>query len=330
MNYKRILVTGAEGFIGSHLVESLLKNGYKVRALSLYNSFNHWGWLENINTTNKNNLEIISGDIRDYLFCEKLLSKIDVVFNLASLISIPYSYESPESFIDTNIKGTYNLCAASKKNNIKKFFHISTSEVYGSAIYTPIDENHPLQPQSPYSASKISSEAIAQSFYYSFSLPLTIIRPFNTYGPRQSARAIIPSIIIQILNKKKIINLGNTDSIRDFTYVDDQCDALINMINVKNINGQIFNLGSNKSVAIKDLILLLKELTKSKFNIKLDEKRLRPKKSEVNKLLCDNSKIKKIIGNYPKTSFKKGLMKTIKWFKKNKNIKSYKSEIYNI
>tara|TARA_X000000368_G_C22983178_1_gene690869 strand:- start:35 stop:1021 length:987 start_codon:yes stop_codon:yes gene_type:complete len=328
MNKKKILVTGSEGFIGSHLVEALLKKGYKVRALSLYNSFNHWGWLDTIKQKKNKNLEVVSGDVRDYLFCEKLLSNIDIVFNLASLISIPYSYDSPESFIDTNIKGTYNLCVASKKNKIKNFFHISTSEVYGSAIYTPIDENHPLQPQSPYSATKISSEAIAQSFYYSFSLPLTIIRPFNTYGPRQSARAIIPSIIIQILNKNKIINLGNTDSIRDFTYVVDQCNALIKMINIKNINGQIFNLGSNKSIAIKDLIIILKNLTKSNSNIKLDKQRLRPKKSEVNELLCDNSKIKKIINNYPKTTFKKGLKETINWF--NKNIENYKSEIYNI
>ena len=287
-----LLVTGADGFIGSHLVEQLLHKGYKVRALTLYNSFNNWGWLENIETNNinKSNLQIYSGDIRDYYFCEQLLKNIDIVFNLASLISIPYSYNSPESFIDTNIKGTYNLCLASIKRKVKKFIHISTSEVYGSALYTPIDEKHPLQPQSPYSATKISSESIALSFFYTYSLPVTIVRPFNTYGPRQSARAIIPNIIIQILSNKKKLELGNLKPIRDFSFVIDQCNALINLVKTNKIKGEIFNLGSNKSTSIIDLVNLIKKLTKSNVNIKIDRNRLRPKKSEVDKLLCDNKK----------------------------------------
>ena len=327
-----ILVTGADGFIGSHLVELLLDKGYKVIALTHYNSFNSWGWLENINIkkSNKSNITIQSGDIRDYFFCEQLLRKVDIVFNLASLISIPYSYIAPESFIDTNIKGTYNLCLASKKNQVKKFIHISTSEVYGSALYIPIDEKHPLQPQSPYSATKISSESIALSFFYSLSLPVTIIRPFNTYGPRQSARAIIPNIIIQILSNKKKLEVGNLQSIRDFNFVLDQCNALISIAKNNKIKGEVYNLGSNQNISIIDLINLIKKLTKSNITIKLDKKRLRPKKSEVNELLCDNKKIIKLIGNFSNTSLESGLLYTIKWFKDKKNIDKYKPEIYNM
>jgi len=330
MKSKIILVTGAEGFIGSHLVECLLKNKYKVKALVLYNSFNSWGWLEKISKKNKLNLEIITGDIRDYIFCENIIKNVDIIFNLASLISIPYSYEAAESFIDTNIKGTFNLCAASKKSKVKNFFHISTSEVYGSAIYTPIDERHPLQPQSPYSASKISSEAIALSFFYTYSLPVTVIRPFNTYGPRQSARAIIPNIISQLISKKKYIEIGNIKSIRDFSFVLDQCNDLMKIINKKKIYGQIFNLGSGTSISIENLINLICKISKKNIKIKTDKQRFRPKKSEVNELVCDNRKITKLIGKSKRLSLEKGLKQTIEWFKIKDNFDKYKNDIYNI
>ena len=245
---KKILITGADGFIGSHLTENLVTAGYDVKALSLYNSFNNWGWLEDISC--KKEVEIISGDIRDPFLCDKLVSEVDVVFHLAALIAIPYSYTAPQSYVDTNIQGTLNICEASLKNNIEKIIHTSTSEVYGTAKYVPIDEAHPLQAQSPYSATKIGADAIATSFFNSFNLPISIVRPFNTYGPRQSARAVIPSIITQIANGAKEIKLGDTTPTRDFSYVEDTCKGFREIAESDNTIGEVINVGSNFEISI--------------------------------------------------------------------------------
>lgn len=316
----KILITGADGFIGSHLTDYCLKNGHTVRALAQYNSFNSTGWL---NKTH-NNLEIVLGDIRDSNFIDQLLKNIDIVFNLAALISIPYSYKSPESYIDTNIKGTLNLCNAALKNKIKKFIQISTSEVYGSALYIPINELHPLQPQSPYSASKIGSDSLALSFYYSFNLPLTIARPFNTYGPRQSMRAVIPTIINQILLKNKFIEIGDTSTTRDFNFVLDTVMGIYKLGMNKRGNGEIFNIGSSLEYSIDETISIIKKFMNSDIKIKINQNRLRPKKSEVTRLLCDNSKIKKFINYKPNYSFERGLKKTIDWYKKdNSSVNNY-------
>jgi Nucleoside-diphosphate-sugar epimerases len=247
----KALVTGADGFIGSHLVEKLLQNDIEVRALSQYNSFNSWGWLDDISCLDE--IEVVSGDIRDLSFCNTLTNGVDVVFHLAALIGIPYSYVAPDSYIDTNIFGSVNMCNAAINNNISKFIHTSTSEVYGTAKYIPIDEDHPLQPQSPYSASKISADAMVMSFHNSFDAPITIARPFNTYGPRQSARAVIPNIISQIQSGEKLIKLGSTSPTRDFNYVEDTCDGFIALMKSDETIGQIFNIGSNSENSILDL-----------------------------------------------------------------------------
>ena len=323
-----VLVTGADGFIGSHLVELLIKYGYKVRALSYYNSFNNWGWLEEIDCLN--DIEVITGDIRDAFFCKKLLKDIDIVFHLAALIAIPFSYTSPNLYIETNIQGTLNLLQASLENNVKRFIHTSTSEVYGTAKYIPIDENHPLQPQSPYSASKIGADSIAMSFYHSFNLPVTIARPFNTYGPRQSARAVIPTIITQILNGEKEIKLGDTAPTRDFNYVIDTCEGFVALIKNNNTIGEVVNICSNYEISVKDTLELIKNITNSDVKFTIDSQRLRPKNSEVYRLFGDNSKIKRLTSWKPKYSLKKGLQETIKWFKKPKNLTRYKTWIYNV
>jgi len=323
-----VLVTGADGFIGSHLVELLIKYGYKVRALSYYNSFNNWGWLEEIDCLN--DIEVITGDIRDAFFCKKLLKDIDIVFHLAALIAIPFSYTSPNLYIETNIQGTLNLLQASLENNVKRFIHTSTSEVYGTAKYIPIDENHPLQPQSPYSASKIGADSIAMSFYHSFNLPVTIARPFNTYGPRQSARAVIPTIITQILNGEKEIKLGDTAPTRDFNYVIDTCEGFVALIKNNNTIGEVVNICSNYEISVKDTLELIKNITNSDVKFTIDSQRFRPKNSEVYRLFGDNSKIKRLTSWKPKYSLKKGLQETIKWFKKPKNLTRYKTWIYNV
>ena len=324
----KALVTGADGFIGSHLTEQLVKKVYKVIALSQYNSFNNWGWLEEIKK--HKNLKIISGDIRDPQFCENITKGVDVVFHLAALIAIPFSYISVDHYVETNIKGTLNICYAVKKNNVKKMIHTSTSEVYGTAKYVPIDELHPLQPQSPYSATKIGADAMVMSLHKSIGLPVIIARPFNCYGPRQSARAIIPSIITQFLSKKKNIIIGNVKPTRDYTYVTDTCDAMIKLSKTKSIIGEIINIGSNKEISIGNIFNKIKKITSSKSHLKVDLKRVRPKKSEVLRLLCDNRKIKKLINYKPKINFDTGLNLTIQWFKKEKNKKLYKPNIYNI
>jgi len=325
---KKVLVTGADGFIGSHLTEMLDAKGYEVKALSHYNSFNSWGWLDNINC--RDNIEIFTGDIRDYNFCESITKDIDIIFHLAALIAIPYSYQSPESYLETNIKGTLNICQAAKKNNISRLIHTSTSEVYGTAKYVPIDESHPLQPQSPYSATKIAADALAMSFYYSYNLPLTIVRPFNTYGPRQSARAVIPTIIAQIASGKKEIQLGDPSPTRDFNYVEDCCRGFVMLAESEKTIGETINIGSNTEISIGDTFNLIKELMSSDVTLVNDEKRKRPKKSEVFRLWCDNKKIKQLVDYKPKFSIKDGLKETIDWITKPENLKMYKSEIYNV
>jgi len=325
---KNVLVTGADGFIGSHLTEFLIEKGAKVKALSQYNSFNSWGWLEAINYTE--NIEIISGDIRDAHFVKKISKNTDIIFHLAALIAIPYSYSAPDSYIDTNIKGTLNICQAALDNGIDKIIHTSTSEVYGTAQYVPIDEKHPLQPQSPYSATKIGADAIAESFYRSFNLPLCIARPFNTYGPRQSARAVIPTIITQIANNIKNIKLGNMSTTRDFNYVKDTCSGFIKLCESDNTIGEIINIGSNSEISIKDTAELIKKIMNSNVEFVCDEQRLRPAGSEVRRLCCDNTKIKKLTEFIPQYSIESGLKETVEWFINPENLKNYKENIYNV
>ena len=324
----KILVTGADGFIGSHLTELLLEKGYQVRALSYYNSFNYWGWLEDI-PANKN-LEVVTGDIRDPHFCKKITEDIDIVYHLAALIAIPYSYVAPDNYLETNVKGTLNICQASLENKIQRILVTSTSEVYGTAQYVPIDEKHPLQPQSPYSASKIGADAIAMSFYNTFNLPLTIVRPFNTYGPRQSARAVIPTIIAQIANGIKEIKLGDTTPTRDFNYVKDTCRGFIELAECDKAIGEVVNIGSNYEISIGDTLELIKKLMKSDVKFIKDDQRIRPEKSEVFRLWCDNTKISKLTGFKPEFNIEQGLIKTIEWFKNPENLKKYKPDIYNI
>ena len=325
---KKILVTGADGFIGSHLIEMLVNRGHKVKALAQYNSFNNWGWLESVNC--KNEIEIISGDIRDLNFCITISKDIDMIFHLAALIAIPYSYIAPDSYVETNIKGTLNICQAAKENQVSRLIHTSTSEVYGTAQYVPIDENHPLQPQSPYSASKISADAMAMSFYNSFDLPLSIVRPFNTYGPRQSARAVIPTIITQIASGKKEIRLGDTSPTRDFNYVEDCCRGFIMIAESDKTIGETINIGSNSEISIGDTLNMIKELMSSDVTFINDQQRNRPEKSEVYRLWCDNKKINELVGYKPKINIQNGLKKTIDWITKPENLKMYKSEIYNV
>ena len=325
---KAILVTGADGFIGSHLTEILLEKGCMVKALSQYNSFNNWGWIEDI-PKNKN-LEVISGDIRDPNFCRKITKNIDIIFHLAALIAIPYSYEAPDSYIDTNVKGTLNICQAARENNVSRVIHTSTSEVYGTAKYVPIDEKHPKQAQSPYSASKIGADAMAMSFYNAFDLPITIARPFNTYGPRQSARAIIPTIISQIAAGKKQIKLGDLSPTRDFNYVKDICRGFIALAESNKTVGKEINIASNYEISMKDTLELIKKIMKSDVEFVTDEQRLRPKNSEVFRLWGDNSLITSLTDFDIKYSLEKGLKETVDWFSNPKNLKKYKPEIYNV
>ena len=325
---KKVLVTGADGFIGSHLTEMLVAKGYYVKALAQYNSFNNWGWLEHVNY--KNDIEIVSGDIRDPHYCKTISKDVEIIFHLAALIAIPFSYMAPHSYVETNIKGTLNICQAAKENEISKLIHTSTSEVYGTAQYVPIDEKHPLQPQSPYSATKIAADAMVMSFHNSYDLPVTIARPFNTYGPRQSARAIIPTIITQIAVGKKEIKLGDLSPTRDFNYVEDCCRGLIMLAESEKTTGEIVNIGSNSEISIADTLKLIKELMSSNITFINDEQRERPKKSEVYRLWCDNKKINKLVGYKPQISIQEGLKKTIDWITKPENLKKYKSEIYNV
>ncbi len=326
----KVFVSGADGFIGSHLTEQLIKKNYRVTALTYYNSFDNIGWLSELNKNKPKNLKIVSGDIRDYNLIEKYTKNVDVIFHLASLIAIPYSYISPRSYVDTNILGTLNILEAAKKNNVKKIVHTSTSEVYGSAQYVPIDEKHPNVGQSPYSATKIAADQIAFSYYSSFNLPVTILRPFNTYGPRQSVRAVIPSIISQILNNKKNIKLGNINTSRDFNFVSDTVAAFIDCIKIEGINGKIINIGSGYDVTIKQLTNIISRIMKKDININSDISRMRPDKSEVVRLLASNKLAKKYLKWKPKytgqAGLEKGLKKTITWFANKDNLALYNKD----
>lgn len=324
----KALVTGADGFIGSHLTELLLSEGYHVRGLSLYNSFNNWGWLEDIEP-NKN-LEVVCGDVRDPGFCRQITKDVDIIYHLAALIAIPYSYIAPDSYIDTNVRGTLNICQAAKDNGVGRILVTSTSEVYGTARYVPIDENHPLQPQSPYSASKIGADAIAMSFHNAFNLPLTIVRPFNTYGPRQSARAVIPTIITQIAAGATRIMLGDLSPTRDFNYVADTCHGFLSIANCDRAIGEVVNIGSDTEISMKDTLDIIKQIMHSDVVFETDEQRIRPEKSEVFRLWCDNSRIRSWTGYAPKYSIQDGLAKTVQWFTKPNNLIRYKTTIYNL
>lgn len=327
---KKILVTGSEGFIGSHLVEQLLKEDCKIRAFVLYNSFNLWGWLDTFPKEKLDNIEIFTGDVRDPNSVRNAIKGIDIVFHLAALIGIPYSYHSPDSYIDTNIKGTLNILQACRDFDVKRVLITSTSEVYGTALYVPIDEKHPLQPQSPYSATKIGADTLAESFYRSFNLPVTIVRPFNTYGPRQSARAVVPTIVSQLLSGCKEIKLGSLHPTRDLNYVADICNGFISLAKCDEAVGKTINIGSGQEISIRDLATFLIKLIRPGVKISSKDIRKRPEKSEVERLVCDSGLIKKLTGWKPETSLEEGLRTTIEWFKKKRNLNKYKWDIYNI
>lgn len=322
----KILITGAAGFIGSHLAELLVENGFKVKAFVRYNSKNSWGWLED--SKHIDDIEIIAGDIRDYDSVYNAMTGCDTVFHLAALIGIPYSYISPLAYIKTNIEGTYNVLESAKKLNFSNILITSTSETYGTAQYVPIDENHPLVGQSPYSASKIAADQLSLSYYRSFGLPIKIARPFNTFGPRQSARAIIPTIISQILNRNTEVKVGNTTPARDFTYVEDTCDALIKIWKSDKLFGEVTNIGSNYDISIEALTLKISKLMDCDITLKKEEIRTRPENSEVQRLVCNNNKLLLNTEWKPKHNLEDGLMKTISWIKEN--IGNYKYNIYNV
>jgi len=331
---KKILVTGADGFIGSHITEALVRRGHKVRTFVMYNSFNTWGWLDHSSKEIKEQIEIFAGDIRDPYGVKEAMKGCDVVLHLAALIAIPYSYHSPDTYIDTNIKGTLNIVQAARELGIEKVVHTSTSEVYGTAQFVPITEEHPLQGQSPYSASKIGADQIAMSFYNSFGTPVAIIRPFNTYGPRQSARAVIPTIITQIANGQRKIKLGSVTPTRDFNYINDTVNGFISVAESQNSVGQVINIGSNYEISIGDTVQLIAEVMGVEIEIETDEQRLRPEKSEVERLWAANAKAKRLLGWEPayggRDGFKRGLKETIEWFTCRDNLKKYKADVYNI
>ncbi len=325
---EKVLVTGADGFIGSHLTEELVKSGKSVRAFCYYNSFNSWGWLDSLPDEVKNEIDVFSGDIRDPNGVREAMKGIDTVFHLAALIAIPFSYHSPDSYVDTNIKGTLNVLQAANALETKRVLVTSTSEVYGTAQYVPIDEKHPYQGQSPYSATKIGADRIAESFYRSFKTPVTIVRPFNTYGPRQSARAVIPTIISQLLAGKEEIKLGSLTPTRDFNYVKDTAAGFMALAACEKAIGEEVNIATGVEISIGELASELIEQINPSAKIICDEQRLRPEKSEVNRLLGDNTKIKSLTDWSPKYDLRAGLAETIAWIKNN--LSSYKTNIYNI
>lgn len=325
---RRLLVTGADGFIGSHLVETLLARGHQVTALAQYNSFNNWGWLQDIDGLEK--VQVVTGDIRDPHFCKQITQGQDAIFHLAALIAIPYSYVAPDSYIDVNVRGTLNICQAARENGVGRILHTSTSEVYGTAQYVPIDEAHPLQPQSPYSASKIGADAIAMSFFHAFGLPVTIARPFNTYGPRQSARAVIPTVISQIAAGKQQIALGDLSPTRDFSFVRDTCRGLVLLAECEAAVGRTVNIGSNSEISIGDTLETIKRVMGADVEIVSESQRIRPANSEVQRLWCDNSLIHGMTGYTPEYSLEAGLRETVTWFRDAANISKYKPDIYNV
>jgi NAD dependent epimerase/dehydratase len=324
----KALVTGADGFIGSHLVEALVAAGANVTALSQYNSFNSWGWLEDLPCLEQ--VQVVTGDIRDPHFCLDLTCNMDIVFHLAALIPIPYSYRSPDSYVDTNVKGTLYLCQAARANRVSKFIQTSTSEVYGTAKYVPIDESHPLAAQSPYSATKIGADAIAMSFYYAFEQPVVIARPFNTYGPRQSARAVIPTIISQIASGNREIRIGDLSTTRDFTYVEDTCRGFIAVAEMEGGAGQVFHIGSNSEISVRDLMQLVADVMGQQVRPVVESQRLRPKNSEVMRLVCDNTKLREATGFTPRISLREGIARTAQWFQDRRNLSKYKQHAYNV
>lgn len=326
---KKILVTGADGFIGSHLTEQLINEGASVRALVYYNSWESIGLLNYIDDV-ENKCEIVKGDIRDPHFCLELVKDQEIVIHLAALIAIPYSYIAPTSFFETNLLGTINLLEAAKRNNkLEKFVHTSTSETYGTALYTPMDEKHELQAQSPYAASKVGADKAALSYYLSFGMPVTVVRPFNNYGPRQSARAVIPTIVSQLLSDKiRKVNLGALDPVRDYTFVRDTAQAFTKVVLSDGVVGKTFNVGCGRGYSIREIYKMLTEITGVDKEVGLDKKRIRPEKSEVFKLICDNKKIKRLVGWRPETDFQKGLKITVDWIRNNSD--HYKPEVYDI
>ncbi|MEK4286212.1 NAD-dependent 4,6-dehydratase LegB [Paenibacillus sp. FSL E2-0177] len=330
----KVLITGADGFIGSHLVEELIRQGYDVRAFVYYNSFNSWGWLDSLSGDVKRELDVFSGDIRDPHGVKEAMKGCNMVLHLASLIAIPYSYHSPDTYVDTNIKGTLNILQAARELGVSKVIHTSTSEVYGTAQYVPINEEHPLQGQSPYSASKIGADQMALSFYRSFETPVAIIRPFNTYGPRQSARAVIPTIITQIASGKEKIKLGALSPTRDFNYVKDTVSGFISIMNSEKALGEVINIGSNYEISIGDTVKTIADVMDKKLEIETDEVRFRPEKSEVERLWADNQKAKELLGWEPSyggiEGFKRGLKETVDWFTDPANLSKYKADAYNI
>ena len=331
---KKILITGADGFIGSHLAEELVRRGHDVRAFVLYNSFNSWGWLDHSSDDIKKSLDVFSGDIRDPHGVRTAIKGCDIVLHLAALIAIPYSYHSPDTYVDTNVKGTLNIVQAAREFGVEKVVHTSTSEVYGTARFVPITEEHPLQGQSPYSASKIGADQIAMSFYSSFNTPVSIIRPFNTYGPRQSARAVIPTIITQIASGTRSIKLGSLHPTRDFNYVADTVAGFIAVAESDRSIGEVINIGSNYEVSIGDTVAMIADVMGEEFEIETDDVRVRPNKSEVERLWADNSKVKNLTSWQPAyggiQGFRRGIEETVSWFSDPKNLQLYKADRYNI
>jgi NAD dependent epimerase/dehydratase len=334
MKNQKILITGADGFIGSHLTEALVRQGYSVRSFVLYNSFNSWGWLDHCGEDVKGKFEVFAGDIRDPNGVRTAMKGCDAVLHLAALIAIPYSYHSPDTYVDTNIKGTLNIVQAARDLGVSKVVHTSTSEVYGTAQFVPITEDHPLQGQSPYSASKIGADQIAMSFYTSFGTPVATLRPFNTYGPRQSARAVIPTIITQIANGKRQIKLGAVHPTRDFNYVADTVGGFMAALNSDRGIGEVINIGSNFEISIGDTARAIAEAMGVEIEIITDEQRLRPEKSEVERLWASNDKARELLGWQPQygglDGFRRGLSETVNWFNEPAHLASYKSDIYNL
>lgn len=331
---EKILVTGADGFIGSHLTEELVRRGHDVRAFVLYNSFNSWGWLDRAEPSILRSLDVFAGDIRDPHGVKQAMKGCDVVLHLAALIAIPYSYHSPDTYVDTNVKGTLNVVQSARELDVRKVVHTSTSEVYGTARYVPITEDHPLQGQSPYSASKIGADQIAMSFYSSFTTPVSIIRPFNTYGPRQSARAVIPTVITQLAKGARRIKLGSLHPTRDFSFIKDTVRGFIAVAESDRSIGEVINIGSNYEISIGDTVKLISNVMGAPVEIETDEVRIRPEKSEVERLWADNTKAKKLAGWEPQYSgsegLRRGLVETIDWFHDPENLKAYKADLYNL
>jgi len=323
-----ILVTGADGFIGSHLVEQLVKEGFEVRALAQYNSFSSWGWLDESSV--RKDIEVVLGDVRDPSQMRKIAQGVDTIYHLAALIAIPYSYQAPSSYVDTNVQGTLNVMQAALEANVSRVIQTSTSEVYGTAQYVPINEEHPLQAQSPYSATKIAADALAFSYYSSFELPVTIARPFNTYGPRQSARAVIPTVITQLLTGYKKLKLGSLHPTRDFNYVLDTCKGFMALARCDDAVGKTINIGSGSEISIGDTVRLIAKIVGVEVEIECESQRLRPVGSEVERLCCDNTKIQNLSGYEPSYSLEEGLKQTIEWLRIPDNLKRYKADIFNV